>query len=131
LIAAEEVVLLCAAGGAVLLDVQGLEIGVDGVRSLRGVHGKYSGASVSVECECEKRIPFGNDGQRGRGEGKSKGTDKGKDNSKGKYRSRFPAGMTTKKARATATAKARAAATAKTNAGPSTSLRFAQDDGFF
>jgi hypothetical protein len=44
---------------------------------------------------------------------------KGKSSSKGK--SRFPAGMTTRKA----------SATAKTDTGPSATLRFAQDDGIF
>jgi hypothetical protein len=45
--------------------------------------------------------------------------------------SRFPSGMTERKARATAKATRKARETAKATAGPSTTLRFAQDDSIF
>jgi hypothetical protein len=63
-----------------------------------------------VRCGWEQQVPFRNDRQKGKGKGKdnSKGRGKGKGNSqsKGKGNSRFPAGMTDRKARAKATATA-------------------------
>jgi hypothetical protein len=77
----------------------------------------------------QQQIPCGNDNQKGNGKCKSKCRSFGYAALRSggrqlwscevKDRSRFPAGMTIKKA------------TAKTNAGPSATLRFAQDDGSF